>query len=165
MNNKQKIIITITFGLTLLIHFIWVSKELEPKTQWADVKVVSENNLGGYTIYFQDGEYFFALSYALLISFTVFALSEMKIDRKKGAAGIFGGITLSALLATFGCFIIGCCGSPMAVVYLSMFGSSYLEFAKPVIFIVTLLSVVYGYKKITQNKNNSCSSCADDSCN
>jgi len=116
-------------------------------------------------MYFQDGEYFFGLSYALAIAFTLFALSRMQIDRKKGVAGIFGGITFSALLATFGCFIIGCCGSPMAIVYISMFGSSYLKVAKPIILIVTLLSVIYGSKKLTKNKDNSCKSCADGSCN
>lgn len=156
--------ITIGFCLTLLIHFFWVSRTLSPKTQWADIKAVSGNNLSGYAIYFQDGEYFFGLSYALAIAFTLFAFSRMKIDRKKGAAGFFGGITFSALLASFGCFLIGCCGSPMAVVYLSMFGSSYLKIAKPAIFIVTLLSVVYGYIKIKQNRDKFCKSCGDDSC-
>jgi len=130
--------------------------------QWADVSANSENTLTGYEIYFQDGEYYFGLSYALAMAFTIFALSRLKIDRKKGATGIFGGITFSALLATFGCFIVGCCGSPMAIVYITMFGSSYLKVAKPLISIITLLSVIYGYRKFTKNK--SCKSCEDNSC-
>jgi len=160
--KKQKIISIIGFCITLLIHFIWVSKDLAPKMQWADVKAVTANTSTGYAIYFQDGEYYFGLSYALAVAFTLFALSRVKIDRKKGATGIFGGITFSALLATFGCFIIGCCGSPMAIVYISMFGSSYLKVAKPLIFIVTLLSVIYAYSKLI--KNNSCKSCEGDYC-
>jgi hypothetical protein len=162
MNKKQKIIIIIGFFLTLFIQVIWISKDLNPKTQWADVKAVSENNVSGYEIYFQDGEYYFGLSYAIAIAFTLFALSRLKVDRKKGATGFLGGITFSALLATFGCFIIGCCGSPMAIVYISMFGSSYLKIAKPLILIITLLSVIYAYRKMTKNKT--CKSCDDSSC-
>jgi hypothetical protein len=162
MSKKQKTTIIIGFLLTLFIQFIWISKDLSPKTQWADVKAVSENNVSGYEIYFQDSEYFFGLSYAIAIAFTLFALSRLNIDRKKGAVGIFGGITFSALLAAFGCFMIGCCGSPMAIVYISMFGSSYLKFAKPLILIITLLSVIYAYKKMTKNK--SCKSCEGNSC-
>lgn len=113
-------------------------------------------------MYFHDGEYYFGLSYALAIAFTLFAFSRIKIDRKKGATGFFGGITYSAILATFGCFMIGCCGSPMAVVYISMFGSSYLKIAKPIILIITLLSVIYAYRKMIKDK--SCKNCVDDSC-
>jgi hypothetical protein len=162
MNKKQKIISTIGFLLTLIIHFLWVSRDLAPKLQWADINSVPENTISGYAMYFQDGEYYFGLSYALAIAFTLFAFSRIKIDRKKGATGFFGGITFSALLATFGCFMIGCCGSPMAIVYISMFGSSYLKIAKPLILIITLLSVIYAYRKMTKNK--SCKSCEDNSC-
>jgi hypothetical protein len=162
VNKKQKIISTIGFLLTLIIHFFWVSQDLAPNLQWADVKTVSENNVSGYEMYFQDEAYYFGLSYALAVAFTLFAFSRIKIDRKKGATGFFGGITFSALLATFGCFIIGCCGSPMAIVYISVFGSSYLKVAKPLILIVTLLSLIYAYRKMTKNKT--CKSCEDSSC-
>jgi len=163
MTKKQKIISTVGFCLTLLIHFFWVSKNLAPQLQWSDIKTVSENTLSGYQMYFQDGEYYFGLSYALAIAFTLFAFSRIKIDKKKGATGFFGGITFSALLATFGCFMIGCCGSPMAIVYINMFGSSYLNVAKPLMFIITLLSVLYAYRKMI--KNNLCKNCEDGSCN
>jgi hypothetical protein len=162
MNRKQKIISAIGFFFTLLIHFFWVSKDLSPKVQWADVKAVSENAISGYAMYFQDREYYFGLSYALAIAFTLFAFSRIKIDRKKGATGFFGGITFSALLATFGCFIIGCCGSPMAIVYINMFGSSYLNVAKPLMLAITFLSVIYAYTRMVKNK--SCKTREDDLC-
>jgi hypothetical protein len=162
MNKKQKIISTVGFLLTLIIHFLWVSRDLTPKLQWTDIKNIPKNTISGYEMYFQDGEYYFGLSYALAIAFTLFAFSRIKIDRKKGATGFFGGITFSALLATFGCFMTGCCGSPMAIVYINMFGSSYLNVAKPLMFVITLLSVVYAYRKMTKNKT--CKSCEDSSC-
>ena len=81
-------------------------------------------------MYFRDGEYFFGLSYALAIGFTLFALSGLKIDRKKGAAGIFGG--------------------------------SYLKVAKPAILIITLISVLYAYRKMA--KTTSCKTCVGNSC-
>jgi len=97
--------------LYLIIHFLWVSKNLAPKLQLADVKSVSENR------------------------------------QKKRNNRIFRDVTFSALLATFGCFMIGCCGSPIAIVYINMFGSSYLNVAKPLIFVITLVSIVNAYRK------------------
>jgi len=41
-----------------------------------------------------------------------------------GAAG--GGVTLLGALMAGGCFLIGCCGSPMLAVYLSLFGAKGL---------------------------------------
>ena len=38
-----------------------------------------------------------------------------------------GGITLSGFLAVAGCYLLGCCGSPMLAVYMSLFGVSFLR--------------------------------------
>ena len=44
-----------------------------------------------------------------------------------------------------GCFLIGCCGSPMLAVYLSLFGAKALGLGKPLMALVTLVSVNCGY--------------------
>src|SRR5208283_3790556 len=46
-----------------------------------------------------------------------------------GAAA--GGLTLLGALMAGGCFLIGCCGSPMLAVYLSLFGAKALGLGKP----------------------------------
>jgi hypothetical protein len=103
-------------------------------------------------------EYFLGLSFAVTIAFTVFALSKMKVNKRKGIWGVLGGTSLSAGLYTFGCFLIGCCGSPMLVVYAGLFGSSFLGFTKPFIFVVTVLSVALGYWRMTRNSKGECCS-------
>ncbi len=52
-----------------------------------------------------------------------------------------GGITLSGFLVAAGCFLVGCCGSPMLGVYLSLFGARFLPLAKPLIAAVTTLMI------------------------
>jgi hypothetical protein len=96
------------------------------------------------------------LSYALAVAFTIFAVSRVKFNRNKGIYGVFGGISLSAALYSFGCFLIGCCGSPMAIVYMGLFGSSFLGFTKPIIFVVTSFSVALGYWRITRIPKGEC---------
>ena len=162
----NKIIVIAAFIITLLIHFFLDSASLEPNANWADAtELTQQPRLSGYELYFIDGEYFLGLSYALAIAFTMFALSRFRFDRSKGIVGIFSGVTLSAVLYAFGCFLIGCCGSPMAVVYAGLFGSSFLGFTKPIIFIITLLSIGIGYWMLQRKPkgiictNGNCENC------
>ena len=49
---------------------------------------------------------------------------------------------LTGILYIGGCFLLGCCGSPMLAVYLSLFGSSFLGFTKPLVATITTVSVI-----------------------
>ena len=159
----NRIFILASFVITLAIHFFLDSASLEPNANWADAtELTQQPQLTGYELYFIDGEYFLGLSYALSIAFTVFALSRFKFDRSKGFLGMFSGVTLSAVLYTSGCFLIGCCGSPMAVVYAGLFGSSFLGFTKPIIFIITLLSIGIGYLMLQRKPKGKI--CTNDDC-
>jgi hypothetical protein len=51
-------------------------------------------------------------------------------------------VTFSGFLAVAGCFLLGCCGSPMLAVYLSLFGAGFLPFAKPLVAALTTLSIL-----------------------
>ena len=156
LNNVVRII---ALTAALIIHFFWVSSELEPNTVWADSAELSEiPRLTGYQLYFQEKEYFLGLSYALAIAFTLFAISKVRVDKNKGIMGLFGGVSLSAGLYSFGCFLIGCCGSPMIVVYAGLFGSSFLGFTKPLIFLITFLSIAIGYWLMTRKPKGECCS-------
>jgi len=67
-----------------------------------------------------------------------------------------------------GCFLIGCCGSPMLAVYLSLFGAKALGLGKPLMALVTLVSVSCGYwflsRRFTRGSDciGNCCSPADD---
>lgn len=153
----SKIAVAISLIAVLIIHFVWVGFRLTPNPVWVDSAELSEQAGGGnYRLYFQDQDYFLGFSYALAVAFSVFALSRIKTDRKKGILGTFGGVSLSAGLYAFGCFLVGCCGSPMIIVYAGLFGSSFLGFTKPLIFLLTTLSLALGYWRMTRKKKGQC---------
>ena len=83
------------------------------------------------TQYFERQDFLLGLSYAITAAFTVYAIVNFLEKRKSGIAGTIGGFTLAGILYFTGCFLTGCCGSPMLTVYLSLFGSSILGIAKP----------------------------------
>lgn len=155
----NKALSIIAFLVTLGIHFLWVGSKLEANALWIDSgELSSQPQISGYELYFQDEEYFLGFSYALAIAFTVFAISRLKINKNGGIVGVFSGVTLSAALYAFGCFLIGCCGSPMAIVYAGLFGSSFLGFTKPLVFSVTVLSVGLGYWMMRRRPQGECCS-------
>lgn len=162
MKTTTKAGIVLTFCAVLLVHFFWKSAELQPNSAWVDAAELSEQaGMSGYSLYFQDNEYFLGLSYALALAFSVFALSRVKTGKTRGVIGMFSGVSLSAGLYAFGCFLVGCCGSPMAVVYAGLLGSSFLGFTKPFIFLITTLSVAFGYWMMTKRPKGECCSVSE----
>jgi len=59
-----------------------------------------------------------------------------------GGCRALGGVTLTGFLALAGCFLVACCGSPMLVVYLSLFGADFLPLAKSLVAVVNTLSII-----------------------
>jgi len=93
--------------------------------------------------YIETQGYWLGYSYALSLAFAAAALRRYREERFCSAKTLaFGGVTLSGFLALAGCFLVGCCGSPMLVVYLSLFGAWFLPLAKPLVAAVTTLSII-----------------------
>ena len=115
---------------------------------WADLDV-SSSAVGplGLWAYVRAQDYFVGFSYALASAFAAWAIGRCISSRgRAGTAGAAAGsITLVGVLMASGCFLIGCCGSPMLAIYLSLFGSRVLGFAKPLTALITLVSVGCGY--------------------
>lgn len=115
---------------------------------WADLDV-STSAVGplGLWAYWRGQDYFIGFSYALAAAFATWAL--IRCISNRGRAGTTkaaaGSITLVGVLMASGCFLIGCCGSPMLAVYLSLFGAKVLGLAKPLTALITLVSVSCGY--------------------
>jgi len=108
------------------------------------------------SLYFKKQESFLGFSYALAGAFTIYTLLKFLQNRKSGITGIVGGFTLTGVLYIGGCFLLGCCGSPLLAVYLGLFGSSFLGFTKPLIAIITTISVVIGYFWIEKKSKICC---------
>ena len=69
-------------------------------------------------------------------------------EGRVGDAGVPGG------LAVAGCFLIGCCGSPMLAVWISLFGAGFAPLAKPLVAILTTLSVGIGWAWMIQRERS-----------
>lgn len=139
----RRLTAAMAFVIVLLIHFVWINvfPENDPaQDTWLTVPAAeSPGWLDRYII----GEYYWmGYVYALSIAFAVYALL-LFIGTRVSSTGRFaiGSISLSGFLAIFGCFLVGCCGSPMLGVYLSLFGASFLPFAKPLIALITTILI------------------------
>ena len=139
---KKRIVLSLTgFVVVHIVHASYVV--IESKRLAERWRQMSEVNY--LSVYVERSDYLIGASYALAAGFSIYAMIRFLENRKKGLGGLLGGITMTGVLYVAGCFLLGCCGSPMLAVYLTLFGSSFLGFAKPLTFALTLVSVVVGY--------------------
>lgn len=111
--------------------------------------------------YIKGQEYFLGLSYALSFAFIVFAFLKFKENRNYAwKAALSGGIFTGILW--FLCFLFGCCGSPMLIVYLNLLGISGLKVPKLVLLLMTIIFVALGYIWLIKKSAKYC--CGDRPC-
>ena len=139
---KKRFLLPVTgLFVVLAIHASYtIFENVRLAEHWA---TVTDPNY--IALYFSNGEYLIGLSYALAVGFSIYALVRFIRNQNKGIAGLLGGMTLTGILYVGGCFLLGCCGSPMLAVYLTLFGSAFLGFTKLLTFVLTLASIVVGY--------------------
>lgn len=143
------------FIVILISHLTWYSwKAARVSAAWVQV---SQKNV--IVDYWSQGEYFLGLAYALAMAFTLFAIMKFREAKMRSVTGIAGGLTLAGVLYMGGCFLLGCCGSPLLVVYLTLFGAQFLGFTKPLIFIITLIMVIVGYFWVNKRTKETVACC------
>lgn len=156
--KKDKFLFLITFILVFLLHLIYSMWRLSKISQ-----VCSQiDNTDSLSLYFGQKDYFLSFSYALAVAFTVYAFLRLVRKTKGASTCLIGGITLTGFIYIMGCFLLGCCGSPLLAVYLGLFGSKILGFAKPLIAAITTISVIFGYLWIKKKCKICCT--ADGKC-
>lgn len=99
----------------------------------------------GFERYVQRQDYFLGIAYALAFAFAVYALMHCQRNRKRAMAGAAFGVGLGSALWAGTCFLVGCCGSPVLSIWLGLFGAKALGLTKPLVAVITALSVVLGY--------------------
>lgn len=131
------------FVVVVLVHFCWLNvfPEQNPaQSRWATVLPVEEPSW--INRYVEGQNYWLGYSYALSLAFAAVAFRRYREKNSISAKTLaFGGITFSGFIAFAGCFLLGCCGSPMLAVYLSLFGAGFLPLAKPLIAVLTTVFV------------------------
>ncbi len=144
-------------------HAFYLSRIVAtPLEGWANSEVMDTGFLGPGP-YLQGQDYCMGFSYALSAAFAVWAIGKFLRSRQTAmAAGAAGSITFVGVLMAAGCFMIGCCGSPMLGVYLGIFGAKALGFGKPLMALVSLASVGVGYWYLSRRAKKEI--CLDTSC-
>ncbi len=145
MRMRRAVLPSTVFIGVAVFHFAWLYffPEADPaQTRW-ETAVQSSSALDRYI----DGqEYLLGYSYALAICFAAVAFRSFREKRLRSAGGFaLGGLGFSGFLAFAGCYLLGCCGSPMLGVYISLFGAGFLPFAKPLVAIITTVSIVISW--------------------
>jgi len=128
-----------------IVHFLWTGlfPDVDPaQSRW--LTVASAPDISLLQRYLDTQSYWLGYSYGLSLAFASFAFLRWRERRQCAARNVaVGGITLSGFLAVAGCFLLGCCGSPMLVVYLNLFGASFLPLAKPIVAGITTLTIFW----------------------
>jgi len=132
------------FVATLGVHFLWLGlfPDQDPaQSAWAALP--PEGPASWLPRYIEAGSFWLGYSYALSVAFAAVALRRYLGNRSCGAGRFaVGGLTFTGLLSVAGCYLVGCCGSPMLVVWLNLLGARFLPFAKPLMAGVTTLSIL-----------------------
>lgn len=150
----------IVFMATGVFHYIWLG--LFPETnplqdQWLVVEAVPP--ISWLQRYTETQSYYLGFSYAVALAFASVALRRYREERYCATRNLaIGGISFSGFLAVAGCYLLGCCGSPMLAVYLSIFGATFLPLAKPLIAILTITFIALSWWSMNRLKNNALSS-------
>jgi hypothetical protein len=144
-----------TFAAVLVAHVLYL-RYLTSAAQkdWADNFNPSVSFWQNYVI---SQDYFVTFSYALSASFAVCASARFVYLRRRAAAiGALGGVSLVTFLAAAGCFLIGCCGSPILPIYIALFGSKAAGVGKPLMALISLVSVGGGYLYVIRRSECRC---------
>lgn len=140
------------FVAVAAVHFVWLG--LFPERDRAQdrwVAVVSPVGASWLHRYIETQGYWLGFSYALSLAFAGAALRRYREERLCAGRNLaIGGVTFSGLLSVAGCYLLGCCGSPMLAVYLSLFGASFLPLARPLIAFLTIIFISMAWWRMSR---------------
>ncbi|MHC4828545.1 MAG: hypothetical protein ACYTEY_18490 [Planctomycetota bacterium] len=136
-----------SFIVVLGFHFAWIGlfpEDNPAQNRWVSIGPAAQPS---WLARYIDGQhYWMGYVYALSLGFAVIAVRRYLEDRSCRARNFaIGGVTFSGFMSVAGCFLVGCCGSPMLGVYLSLFGAAFLPFAKPLAAAICTLLILGSY--------------------
>jgi len=161
MSRSTLLVCFVVFAVVFAAHFGYHAwQEARVASQWVVLDGVQRTS--AWARYVERQDFYLGYAYALATAFTVFAALFSLRHRRREVGGILGGVTLIGGLYAAGCFLIGCCGSPMLVVYLSLFGSSFLGALKPIVAGITTVSIALSSLYIIRKSRRVCCAPVDD---
>lgn len=128
-------------------HFVWLGlfPEQDPaQSRWAEVPTTGHSWL---KTYLDGGSYWLGYSYGISLAFAAVGIRRYREQRLAASRNFaLGSVSFSGVLAVVGCYMLGCCGSPMLAVYLSLFGAAFLPWAKPLVAILTTITLFAAWR-------------------
>lgn len=156
MRTLASTLLGFTFGLTA--HFCFITwRILAARSAWAGAPALSFANL--FERYYSDSEYIIGISVACSFAFATFVLRRTVLQTQLKLAAAAGAGGFSTFMAVFGCFLVGCCGSPMLAVYASIFGATFAPLAKWLALAVALTSIAFGSWWISRKEKKCLGDC------
>jgi hypothetical protein len=174
LNHLKRAILPVSvFGAVLLGHYLWsgLFPEVDPaQSRWASLP--TSGSPSWLKRYLETQSYWLGYSYALSLAFAAVLARRYWAERFcSGKTLVAGGLSFSAFLGLAGCFLAGCCGSPMLVVYLNLFGAWFLPLAKPLVAAFTTLTILGAWlwmnkrgRALAANQQLDANVCHTDSC-
>jgi hypothetical protein len=141
---KEIIIPLVTFITVFMLHLLYFKL-----TQGAC------GSIAWFQRYIKEQEHFLGISYALSFAFMALAFLKFKENRKRALKAAIGGGLLAVVL-WFICFLFGCCGSPMLIVYLNLVGLSSLKVSKLALLVMTIIFIGIGYIWLIKKSSRVC---------
>lgn len=147
------------FAAGLAAHFGFIAWRFHSaRAAWADTSALSLAEL--IEKYAADVEYIIGISVACSFAFAAFVLQRTFSQTRTKLAAVTTASGFGTFMAVFGCFLVGCCGSPVLAVYAGIFGAAFAPLAKWLTLVVTLLSVGFGFWWIRRNEKKCLKDCA-----
>lgn len=144
---RRAILPAAVFAAVIALHIVYrgVFPEHDPaQDRWATP--LAADGPSWVESYIQTGSYWNGISYAIPLAFAASMFRRYRARRRSADAKLaVGGLTISGVMSVVGCFLAGCCGSPMLGVYLGFFGAAFLPFAKPLSAILSAVSVTLAW--------------------
>lgn len=135
------------FAAVIALHIVYrgVFPEHDPaQDRWATP--LAPDSAGWVADYIRTEAYWNGISYAIPLAFAASMFRRYRERRRSADAKLaVGGLTISGIMSVVGCFMVGCCGSPMLGVYLGLFGAAFQPFAKPLSAILSAASVALAW--------------------
>lgn len=146
MKIQRALLPLAVFLAVLGAHFVWLGlfPEQNPaQSHWAEVAAIERSWLSEYR---DGGGYWLGYSYGISLAFAAVGLRRYREQRLAASRNLaLGSVSLSGVLAVVGCYMLGCCGSPMLAVYLSFFGAAFLPWAKPLVALLTTVALLVAW--------------------
>jgi hypothetical protein len=138
MLKARYVVPVLLFALVLCAHFIQAERRRIRRPDF-------DYSVGAWSAaarsYASRDKIWLGLSLATAAGFVAFWLKRPCKTRKQAVKGAGGGLAMATFLHGIGCFLLGCCGSPMLAVYVGLLGPRFAGLTGPINFGLTVLSI------------------------